>query len=207
MARLPTPGSDNGTWGGILNDFLSQAHKADGTLKDNVVTSNVIAPNSVTKADVGLGNVDNTSDINKPMSTAQQAAIDVKYTKPVAGIPKTDLAASLQTSLDKADTAYQAPVVVAAGVDQATARSAINAVGSAKVTKNIAGTGAVVLTQAECGVVLLELAGATQALTITIPTGQSFTLTNSTDYTQSIKRSGSSKSIALDSGGNMEVQS
>lgn len=31
---------------------------------------------SITKADVGLGNVDNTSDVNKPVSTAQQAAID-----------------------------------------------------------------------------------------------------------------------------------
>lgn len=33
MARLPQPGSDDGSWGGILNDFLSQAHNADGSLK------------------------------------------------------------------------------------------------------------------------------------------------------------------------------
>lgn len=32
----------------------------------------------VTATDVGLGNVDNTSDINKPTSTAQQASIDAK---------------------------------------------------------------------------------------------------------------------------------
>ena len=31
-----------------------------------------------TKADVGLGNVDNTSDADKPVSTAQQAALDAK---------------------------------------------------------------------------------------------------------------------------------
>lgn len=30
------------------------------------------------RADIGLGNVDNTSDINKPTSTAQQTSIDVK---------------------------------------------------------------------------------------------------------------------------------
>jgi hypothetical protein len=30
------------------------------------------------KADVGLGNVDNTSDVNKPVSTAQQTALDLK---------------------------------------------------------------------------------------------------------------------------------
>jgi hypothetical protein len=33
-------------------------------------------PHSVTKTQVGLGNVDNTSDVNKPVSTLQQAAID-----------------------------------------------------------------------------------------------------------------------------------
>lgn len=31
MARLPVPGSDIGTWGDILNDFLSAQHNADGT--------------------------------------------------------------------------------------------------------------------------------------------------------------------------------
>src|SRR5664280_1437005 len=33
MARLPTPGGDDGNWGTILNDFLSQEHNADGSLK------------------------------------------------------------------------------------------------------------------------------------------------------------------------------
>jgi hypothetical protein len=31
--RLPTPGADDGQWGQILNDFLSQAHNLDGSLK------------------------------------------------------------------------------------------------------------------------------------------------------------------------------
>jgi hypothetical protein len=34
MARLPNPGSDDGTWGGILNDFLVVAHNPDGTLQN-----------------------------------------------------------------------------------------------------------------------------------------------------------------------------
>ena len=38
-ARLPTPGSDRGTWGNILNDFLDVSHNADGTLKDGAVSS------------------------------------------------------------------------------------------------------------------------------------------------------------------------
>jgi polysaccharide deacetylase/baseplate protein BppL/uncharacterized protein DUF5907 len=33
MARLPTPGKDEGTWGSILNDFLDVEHNADGSLK------------------------------------------------------------------------------------------------------------------------------------------------------------------------------
>src|SRR5688500_9547829 len=31
MARLPIPGSDNGAWGSILNDFLDVEHNSDGT--------------------------------------------------------------------------------------------------------------------------------------------------------------------------------
>lgn len=38
-------------------------------------TSNVLNPHGVTKAQVGLGNVDNTADADKPVSTAQQLAI------------------------------------------------------------------------------------------------------------------------------------
>lgn len=38
-------------------------------------TGNTSNPHSVTKTQVGLGNVDNTSDVNKPVSTAQAAAI------------------------------------------------------------------------------------------------------------------------------------
>ena len=35
-------------------------------------------PHSVTKTQVGLGNVDNTSDVNKPVSTATQTALDTR---------------------------------------------------------------------------------------------------------------------------------
>lgn len=34
MARLPTPGGDDGAWGDVLNDFLNQAHNGDGSLRD-----------------------------------------------------------------------------------------------------------------------------------------------------------------------------
>ncbi len=32
--RLPVPGSDSGTWGDILNEFLNAGHNADGSPKD-----------------------------------------------------------------------------------------------------------------------------------------------------------------------------
>lgn len=40
---------------------------------------------TVTAESIGLGNVDNTSDVNKPISTAQQDALDLKVdTDPTA---------------------------------------------------------------------------------------------------------------------------
>lgn len=48
MARLPQPGGDQGAWGSILNEFLTTSLNANGTLKDNSVTSSVIANNAVT---------------------------------------------------------------------------------------------------------------------------------------------------------------
>ena len=45
-------------------------------------------PHNTTKADIGLGNVDNTSDLNKPISTATQTALNNKQdklTNPITG--------------------------------------------------------------------------------------------------------------------------
>jgi hypothetical protein len=42
-------------------------------------------PHSVTKAQVGLSNVDNTSDANKPISDATQTALDAKQDELVSG--------------------------------------------------------------------------------------------------------------------------
>lgn len=45
------------------------------TLTNKTLTAPVVsAPTGIVKADVGLSNVDNTSDVNKPVSTAQAAA-------------------------------------------------------------------------------------------------------------------------------------
>lgn len=50
-----------------------------GTMDAHI--ANVSNPHQVTKAQVGLGNCDNTSDLDKPVSTAQQTALDGKVDK------------------------------------------------------------------------------------------------------------------------------
>ncbi|RYF28733.1 MAG: hypothetical protein EOO17_04325 [Chloroflexi bacterium] len=47
MARLPQPGGDSGNWGTILNDFLSQSLKSDGTLKDASISAGQLADNAI----------------------------------------------------------------------------------------------------------------------------------------------------------------
>jgi hypothetical protein len=66
---------------------------------------------ALVKADVGLGNLDNTSDANKPISTAQQAGLDAKLPL-AAGHPGYRSARWYTTPLS------QAPTTTAAGADQ-----------------------------------------------------------------------------------------
>lgn len=49
--RLPTPGSDNNSWGDILNGFLGVSLNADGTIKSGLITTNEISSSAgITKA-------------------------------------------------------------------------------------------------------------------------------------------------------------
>lgn len=43
MARLPEVGGDSGNWGVVLNDYLSQAHNANGSLKSSAVHDLLVA--------------------------------------------------------------------------------------------------------------------------------------------------------------------
>lgn len=79
MARLPQPGKDAGNWGDILNSYLGVAHQTDGSLKT-----------------ISQSTVANLTD-----------DLAAKYAKPSGGIPASDMAAAVQTSLSKSDNAVQ----------------------------------------------------------------------------------------------------
>lgn len=49
MARLPTPGGDDGNWGDILNDYLLAAHASDGALKDSSIAESKLDAGLVAK--------------------------------------------------------------------------------------------------------------------------------------------------------------
>ena len=68
---------------GVAQDVTAEQTRA--TARENAIAGDLADheadtdnPHQVTKAQVGLGNVDNTSDLAKPVSTAQQAALDLK---------------------------------------------------------------------------------------------------------------------------------
>lgn len=64
---------------------------------------------TVTKSSVGLGNVDNTSDVNKPVSTAQQVALDKKAnlaSPSLTGTPTAPTAAESTNTQQIATTAF-----------------------------------------------------------------------------------------------------
>jgi hypothetical protein len=67
-----------------LDTEVTRAKDAEATTNTSLSNhmSDVSNPHQVTKEQVGLGNVDNTSDADKPVSTYQQAAINVFYTLP-----------------------------------------------------------------------------------------------------------------------------
>lgn len=91
-----------------------------GTLADWIAletTSDVSSVNGqtgtvvLTKSDVSLSNVDNTSDVNKPVSTAQQTEINLRLLKtanlsdlPDVAAARTNLSVYSQTELGNPDT-------------------------------------------------------------------------------------------------------
>jgi hypothetical protein len=77
---------------GIADTSLLVTTTGTQTLTNKTITT----PAGLVKSDVGLGNVDNTTDANKPVSTATQTALDLKaplanptFTGTVSGVTKS----------------------------------------------------------------------------------------------------------------------
>jgi hypothetical protein len=73
-SELSTHASDTTAIHGISDTSLLVTTTGAQTLTNKTITT----PSGLVKSDVGLGNVDNTSDASKPVSTAAQTALDLK---------------------------------------------------------------------------------------------------------------------------------
>lgn len=76
-ATADAPAVFSGTTGKVIKVGAFPVLSVAG-LTGAIAAAALKAALSLVKGDVGLGNVDNTSDANKPVSTAQQAALDLK---------------------------------------------------------------------------------------------------------------------------------
>ena len=100
MSRLPAVNGDNGTWGTILNDFLSVAHAVGGTLNDGTVSNTTIVDGtialtkltstiqtSLAKADAALpsSTLDSATASLIGTTSSTATAINTKITAATAG--------------------------------------------------------------------------------------------------------------------------
>jgi hypothetical protein len=99
VARLPEPGGDNGNWGTILNDFLSQAHKSDGHLKDNSVTNVMIQ-------DGAIGESQLSSSVQSKLNPASLKCVNVRDYGAVGDGIQDDAAAIKQAQAQLTNGSY-----------------------------------------------------------------------------------------------------
>ncbi|MBQ2649816.1 MAG: hypothetical protein IJF82_20885 [Achromobacter sp.] len=75
-----------------------------GSAETSYRTGNI----NITKANIGLGNVDNTSDVNKPISTATQTALDAKVDKVTGmGLSSNDFTTAEKNKLSGIESGAQ----------------------------------------------------------------------------------------------------
>jgi hypothetical protein len=97
MARLPQVGGDNGSWGDVLNEYLSQSLSADGSLNVGTVGSVQLRPNAVTSDAITNGSISNAKIADGAVNTAQIADNSVTPSK-ISGLGAVDGVASLDAS-------------------------------------------------------------------------------------------------------------
>lgn len=129
MARLPQVGGDSGSWGDVLNDYLSTSHNTDGTLKADTVGAPQLKPNAVTGAAIANGSISNAKIADGAVNAAQIAdnavtmakladagqadgiaTLDADARLPEAQVPERLSESALKaTTLEIGATAFQAP--------------------------------------------------------------------------------------------------
>ena len=110
--NYPAGGDKGRVFVGTGTENIGLAKKIEVVAVDTKADTHITRvdnPHAVTKAQVGLGNVDNTSDINKPVSTATQNALNLKANAANAaltGVPTAPTAAVGTSTTQIATTAY-----------------------------------------------------------------------------------------------------
>jgi hypothetical protein len=107
-----------------FNSAMTDADFATLAGTETLTNKTITSPSGLVKADVGLENVDNTSDANKPVSTAAQTALNAKLNLSggtltgaltLSGAPTSDLHAATKLYVDglAAGINFHQPVVAA----------------------------------------------------------------------------------------------
>ncbi|MEO5949931.1 MAG: hypothetical protein ABIQ04_00615 [Candidatus Saccharimonadales bacterium] len=161
LHRLPTPGSDNGTWGDVLNDYLSQSHEADGTLKPSAITA--AGSGTYSKPTTGIP----TADLADGSVTNSKLNAAVQTNLTAAGTAVQNVNGKSGTSITLTPADIGTPTTLAALTDISGASSATNSqvlsfntvsgkwspatISSAPVTSVAGKTGTVLLTSTDVG--------------------------------------------------------
>ena len=110
--NYPSGGDIGRVYVGTGSSNIAQAKKSEVVTVDGKVDTHVARidnPHGVTKTQVGLSNVDNTSDMNKPVSTAIQTALNLKAnlaSPALTGTPTAPTASVGTSSTMVATTAF-----------------------------------------------------------------------------------------------------
>lgn len=171
MARLPQPGSDDGKWGAILNDFLSQAHTSEGALKPDIVTKDVLAPHAVDATALGP-----TSGTDGQVLTRDSSKVTgIDWQTPSGGGSVTSVAGKTgvvtlvkgDVGLGSVDNTSDAGKPVSSATQTALdAKVSTNLGGQETVSVNNAATGSVALNLANGNIFSLRLTGNVTSLSI-----------------------------------------
>ena len=140
MARLPQPGADHGTWGAILNDYLSTSHESDGTIKNGSVTDAKIASgisqSKITNLSSDLAAKANDAAVIHNSGAETVAGIKTFSASPIVPTQTTNTQAANKTYVDTALAAVSGGTIADGSVT--TAKLADAAVTDEKVASGIA---------------------------------------------------------------------